>query len=301
MRGLAALVTVGVLAAPSVAYGHAVRIDVLSSRPDQVSGGDALVRVQAPPGLLKQLRVERNCVDVTPAFAQRDGALVGLVDGLEVGRNVLTAGHQRHVDADLGVTNFPITGPMFSGPQQHPFVCTTNQLGLQPKVDAAAEPGYAVRDAANAIVGYSRNCSIDTVVSYLYRASNNSWKPLPADGSTPADMTQTTLPDGRIVDFVVRREVGSINRFLYSFAMLAPRGSTVRERVSTGFFGATGLPIIVAVTALGVDAGDLDPGMAASLVGAGLLSVLIFPLVGLTIRTRQPRRPRQESNLRPRD
>ncbi len=84
-------------------------------------------------------------------------------------------------------------------------------------------------------------------------------------------------------------------------AMLAPRGSTVRERVSTGFFGATGLPIIVAVTALGVDAGDLDPGMAASLVGAGLLSVLIFPLVGLTVRTSQPRRPRQESNLRPRD
>jgi hypothetical protein len=66
------------------------------------------------------------------------------------------------------------------------------------------------------------------VVSYLYRASNNSWKPLPGDGSTPADMTQVTLPDGRTVDFVVRREVGSINRFLYSFAMLAPRGENRR-------------------------------------------------------------------------
>ena len=59
--------------------------------------------------------------------------------------------------------------------------------------------------------------------------------------------------------------------------------------------------IIVAVTALGVDAGDLDPGMAAALVGAGLLSVLAFPLVALTVRTGNPRRPRQESNLRPRD
>ena len=84
-------------------------------------------------------------------------------------------------------------------------------------------------------------------------------------------------------------------------ALLAPRGSTVRERVATGFFGATGLPIIVAVTALGVDAGDLDSGMAAALVGAGLLSVLAFPLVALTVRTGNPRRPRQESNLRPRD
>ena len=84
-------------------------------------------------------------------------------------------------------------------------------------------------------------------------------------------------------------------------ALLAPTGSSVRDRVATGFFGATGLPIIVAVTALGVDAGDLDPGMAAALVGAGLLSVLAFPLVALTVGTRNTRRPRQESNLRPRD
>ena len=39
-------------------------------------------------------------------------------------------------------------------------------------------------------------------------------------------MTTVTLPDGRTVDFVVRREVGSINRFLYSFAMLAPAGES---------------------------------------------------------------------------
>jgi hypothetical protein len=37
-------------------------------------------------------------------------------------------------------------------------------------------------------------------------------------------MAKTTLADGREVDFIVRQERGSINRFLYSFAMLAPRG-----------------------------------------------------------------------------
>jgi hypothetical protein len=35
-------------------------------------------------------------------------------------------------------------------------------------------------------------------------------------------MGTVTLADGRTVDFVVRREIGSINRFLYSIAMLAP-------------------------------------------------------------------------------
>ena len=37
-------------------------------------------------------------------------------------------------------------------------------------------------------------------------------------------MAQTTLLDGRTVDYVVRRERGTINRFIYSFAMLAPFG-----------------------------------------------------------------------------
>ncbi len=84
-------------------------------------------------------------------------------------------------------------------------------------------------------------------------------------------------------------------------ALLAPPGAPPHERVSTGLFGATGLPIIVAVTAIGVEAGDLDSGTASALVGAGLLSLLLFPLTAIAITNRGSRRPRQESNLRPRD
>jgi Kef-type K+ transport system membrane component KefB len=70
-------------------------------------------------------------------------------------------------------------------------------------------------------------------------------------------------------------------------AMLAaPSGSSRRDRVAIGLFGATGLPIIVAVTAIGVERGELTPGSAAALVGAGMLSVLIFPLVALAVRDR---------------
>src|SRR3954447_19420995 len=134
MRGwraatVAALAMSGVLPAAAAAHDHGapVRIDVLSSRPDQVSGGDALVRVQAPPGLLHRLRLERNGTDVTSALAPRAGGLAGVVDGFSVGRNELTAvRHHRRV-AELRITDYPITGPIFSGPQQAPFVCKTNQ------------------------------------------------------------------------------------------------------------------------------------------------------------------------------
>lgn len=66
----------------------------------------------------------------------------------------------------------------------------------------------------------------------------------------------------------------------------APPGSSRHDRVATALLGATGLPIIVAVTAIGVERGDLSSGTAAALVGAGMLSVLLFPLVALALHRR---------------
>jgi hypothetical protein len=234
--GCAAMVAIGALAAPAAADAHAVRIDVLSSRPDQVSGGDALVRVQAPRGLLAKVRVRRNGADVTDAFAQRDGALVGLVDALRSGGNELSVEHKRHELAELRITNHPITGPMFSGPQQSPFVCKTNQaqpplgdsLG-EPLVDNASGDGFRVLNADGTTAGWSRDCSARTVVDFLYRTTGGAWKALAAGAPRPADMATTTTLDGRTADFVVRRERGTINRFLYSYAMLAPAGAAADD------------------------------------------------------------------------
>lgn len=64
----------------------------------------------------------------------------------------------------------------------------------------------------------------------------------------------------------------------------APPGATAKDRTALGLLAATGLPIIVAVTAIGVDHDMIDTGTAAALVGAGMLSVLLFPLIGMLIR-----------------
>jgi Kef-type K+ transport system membrane component KefB len=71
--------------------------------------------------------------------------------------------------------------------------------------------------------------------------------------------------------------------------LTAPPGSSAADRRALALFGATALPIIVAVTDIGVDGGDLDPATAASLVGAGMISVLLFPLLGLAQRAKTPR------------
>jgi Kef-type K+ transport system membrane component KefB len=56
-----------------------------------------------------------------------------------------------------------------------------------------------------------------------------------------------------------------------------------RRSVVAGLLQATSLPFIVAATQIGMELGKLDQATGAALVAAGLLSVLLFPLAGLTL------------------
>jgi len=63
-----------------------------------------------------------------------------------------------------------------------------------------------------------------------------------------------------------------------------------------GIMQATSLPFIVAATAIGMDLGLIDAAASAALIGAGLLSVLIFPLTGLVLlRRAAPPEPSEAS------
>ncbi|MFH8252228.1 cation:proton antiporter [Microbacterium sp. B2969] len=80
--------------------------------------------------------------------------------------------------------------------------------------------------------------------------------------------------------------------------LAAPEGASRRDRTAVALFGATGLPIIVAVTAIGVDEKLISSGLASALVGAGMLSVLLYPLIGTLVR-REPVKasPRLEDDM----
>jgi Kef-type K+ transport system membrane component KefB len=59
-----------------------------------------------------------------------------------------------------------------------------------------------------------------------------------------------------------------------------------RHVAIAGLMQATSLPFIVAATAIGEELGLVDAAEGAALIGAGLLSVLLFPLIGLTLLKR---------------
>ena len=68
----------------------------------------------------------------------------------------------------------------------------------------------------------------------------------------------------------------------------APINSVPADKRAIVLFCATGLPIIVAVTNIGLSTGDLPAGTASALVGAGMLSVLLFPLLALGQHRKAP-------------
>jgi Kef-type K+ transport system membrane component KefB len=73
-------------------------------------------------------------------------------------------------------------------------------------------------------------------------------------------------------------------------AMLLYRGVLgARDRVALAFYSATELPLVVAITTIAIEDDHMRASTAAGLVGAAMLSTLVFPFVGLALRKRSER------------
>ena len=196
-------------AADSGRKPKAPEVTAISTRAEYVSGGNVLVEVRLDDRRNdKHLRIELDGRDVRRAFREMpDGSRLGLLTGLSVGPHTITArtngrghGHPSSHTGRLEIVNHPITGPLFSGPQQQPFFCETLEAGLGPPTDAA--------------------CSAPTQVSYRYRTTAGAFATLADPTVRPADLAQTTTIDGRSVDYIVRLERGTIDRAVYELAAL---------------------------------------------------------------------------------
>src|SRR6266404_9609684 len=154
----------------------AQQIQVLSSRADTVSGGDAVIQVGLPAGISTlQVTILRNGSDVTSAFVAADlRTLQGLVSGLNVGFNTLLATSRvdGHVIAKLAVQSWPLYGPVFAGAHQRPWICETQASGLEPP--PASGP-----------------CVAATRYDWFYRTTASTFKPLPSlNPPFPSDLAQ---------------------------------------------------------------------------------------------------------------
>jgi hypothetical protein len=188
-----------------------ITTSVLSSMPEWVSGGDALLKVNnVPEGSTMKVLVNGTATTAPFSTDPVDGKPVVLVSGLANGKNEITVEASANVGvfrATQQVTNFPRNGPMFSGPWETPFACQTDTFRLYPNGPFAG----AATDA---------NCSIATRVDYVYRNGAGAFLAMPSLTAVPADAVTTTTTDGRTVPYIVRIETGSANRAIYQTAVL---------------------------------------------------------------------------------
>lgn len=127
--------------------------------------------------------------------------------------------------------NFPIplggvgpVQPLFAGPLEYPFLCGTEESGLgQPWIDnheGIGIPIYLIDEQGqktSQIVGYSKDCLIPTQARYYYnRVGTRDFYSLHEANN---DIAKITV-NGEEIDFIVRVEIGTINRFLYTIAAL---------------------------------------------------------------------------------
>ena len=194
--GLVAALLLPLGGGPARAAG-VVEILSLSGRADTVMGGDVLLEVVLPDGAsADDLTVEVDGRDVSDRFAPRpayDGRVIGLVDGLSLGENVVTARLRDGRGARLTVVDHPQSGPVTSGPQIQPWYCDTGEQG-----DCSREPTYEF---------------------HFIPVTGGGFQPW--DESVPPEFVATTTTDeGEEVPFIVRVETGVIARDQYRIAVL---------------------------------------------------------------------------------
>ena len=114
---LAGLSAVGLVGCLNTDVQEPVQITTVSNRADLVSGGNVMVQITLPPSTkVDGLVVTVDGRDVSSAFStDSSGRVRGVVTGLAVGNNTITAATATAGAAALVVTNAPRHGPVMSG------------------------------------------------------------------------------------------------------------------------------------------------------------------------------------------
>ncbi len=141
--------------------------------------------------------------------------------------------------------------------------------GLVVGLVARGEVGTVVRDRIEA-VGYGLFVPLFMVVSGMR---------FDLDALLGSGTAMILLPGALLLILVAR---GTPAVLLYRRAL------DRRGRAALAFFSATTLPLVIAITEIGVTNGDLASDDAAGLVGAAMASVLLFPALALAAYRRKP-------------
>lgn len=194
-----------------------------SNQAHLLSGGDALIEITSDIADPDQFVVTVN--DRPAAMTIGESTLEegihyyrALITNLEDGINLVRI-ETGEAAAALSLVNYPISGPIFSGPHQEPYLCL-NELAPgrdgTPRRFAVGNGDYLDTSALGS------DCSLPTRTDYVYRSTDSdaTFKPLADPAQRPQDLAYTLTSANQDVPYIVRIETGTINRAIYQIALL---------------------------------------------------------------------------------
>ena len=203
--------------------GSEIDVRVVSTQPHLVSGGDALIEVVTSAASGADLRLTVNGEAQAVEFAATEAAdgspsYRALVSGLRIGGNTIEVDMSGGAGR-IAVINYPITGPIISGPHLEPYFCLSELApdSIGEKRRFAIGNGEYLDDTS-----VDAFCSLPARVDYVYRSAtaDGEFLPLPHGGERPADLATVSTIEGVEAPYIVRIETGTINRAIYQTAIL---------------------------------------------------------------------------------
>ncbi len=137
------------------------------------------------------------------------------------------------------------------------------------------QPGAAPADRRRATTPARRSRSSSTPSATGSRSRPSSSRAGWPSTSTPCSTTPGRCSRCRCSSCSSSSSAGLPALLLYRDVLPA-----ARERAALALFSATQLPLVVAITTIGVQTDRMHAATAAALVGAAMLSTLLYPLVG---------------------
>ena len=211
--GVIALAAFSAAAAKPNRPDHEFAIHVLSGRPDTIAGGDTLLRVDVPKNVpMHQVTLTLNGIKVNSAFVADNASrtLTGLLTGLRLGENTFAVDSngkgKGRPKAEMRLVNYPIEGPILSGPHEQPYACATHQFNVNSQAGLGTLTPAPISDP----------CHVPTRVDYIYRTTAGSLAQFAMNAGYPADMATTAT--GK--PYIIRLETGTVNRAIYQIAVL---------------------------------------------------------------------------------
>jgi len=117
-----------------------------------------------------------------------------VLTGLRDGTNKITATAPDGTQSSVTIVNHPRGGPVTAGPQIQPWKCFAGVSDLQ--------------------------CNRAPNIEYRYKSTSGGPLRSYDPANRPSDVATTTTDQGKTVPFIVRHEIGSIDRDEYRIAVL---------------------------------------------------------------------------------